>query len=168
MPVTEVLVTRNATYSAEVLARGGLAAKGTQKVAVVACMDSRLDVFAALGLTPGDAHVIRNADGIVTEDTIRSLAISQRLLGTEEIILIHHTDCGMLSFTDDELCRTLEEETGVRPAWAPGSFTDLAGSVRQSISRIKASPFIPRTDAVRGFVLELATGRLVEVDAVEA
>ena len=165
MTVTETLVSRNAAYSTEVLARGGLAAKGRQKVAVVACMDSRVDVFAALGLAPGEAHVIRNAGGIVTEDTIRSLAISQRLLGTEEIILIHHTDCGMLSFTDDELCRALEEETGVQPAWAPGSFTDLAGSVRQSISRIKASPFVPRTDAVRGFVLDLATGRLAEVDA---
>ena len=168
MSVTEALVSRNAAYSADVLSRGGLAAKGTQKVAVVACMDSRVDVFAALGLAPGEAHVIRNAGGLVTEDTIRSLAISQRLLGTEEIILIHHTDCGMLSFTDDELCRTLEEETGVRPAWAPGSFTDLAGSVRQSIARITASPFIPRTDAVRGFVLDLATGRLAEVDAAAA
>ena len=165
MPVTESLLARHRAYSAEVRALGGLAAKGTQKVAVVACMDSRLDVFAVLGLTPGDAHVIRNAGGIVTEDTIRSLAISQRLLGTEEIIL---TDCGMLSFTDDELCRALEEETGVQPAWAPGSFTDLAGSVRQSISRIKASPFIPRTDAVRGFVLDLATGRLAEVDDARA
>ena len=168
MPVTEALVTRNAVYSAEVLSRGGLAAKGAQKVAVVACMDSRVDVFAALGLAPGEAHVIRNAGGLVTEDTIRSLAISQRLMGTEEIILIHHTGCGMLSFTDDELCSALEAETGARPAWAPGSFTDLADSVRQSIARIKASPFIPRTDAMRGFVLNLATGRLEEVDAVEA
>ena len=168
MSVTEALVTRNAAYSAEVRALGGLAAKGTQKVAVVACMDSRLDVFAVLGLTPGDAHVIRNAGGLVTEDTIRSLTISQRLLGTEEILLIHHTDCGMLSFTDEDLCRTLEEETGARPTWAPGFFTDLADSVRQSIARIKASPFVPRTDAVRGFVLDLATGRLEEVDAVEA
>ena len=168
MSVTEALVTRNVTYSAEVLSRGGLAAKGTQKVAVVACMDSRVDVFAALGLTPGEAHVIRNAGGLVTEDTIRSLAISQRLLGTEEIILIHHTGCGMLSFTDDALCSALEAETGARPAWAPGSFTDLADSVRQSIAHIKASPFIPRTDAVRGFVLNLATGRLEEVDAAEA
>ena len=106
MAVTESLLTRHRAYSAEVCARGGLAAKGTQKVAVVACMDSRLDVFAVLGLTPGEAHVIRNAGGVVTEDTIRSLTISQRLLGTEEIILIHHTDCGMLSFTDDEFCRT--------------------------------------------------------------
>ena len=144
MTVTEDLVSRNAAYSAEVLARGGLAAKGKQKVAVVACMDSRVDVFAALGLAPGEAHVIRNAGGLVTEDTIRSLSISQHLLGTEEIHLIHHTGCGMLSFTD------------------------LADSVRQSIARIKASPFIPRTDAVRGFVLDLATGRLTEVDAAEA
>ena len=168
MPVTESLLARHHAYSAEVRALGGLAAKGTQKVAVVACMDSRLDVFAVLGLTPGDAHVIRNAGGIVTEDTIRSLAISQRLLGTEEIILIHHTDCGMLSFTDDEFCRTLEEETGVRPAWAPGFFPDLADDVRRSITRIKSSPFIPHTDAVRGFILDLATGRLEEVDGVEA
>ena len=168
MPVTESLLARHHAYSAEVRALGGLAAKGTQKVAVVACMDSRLDVFAVLGLTPGDAHVIRNAGGIVTEDTIRSLAISQRLLGTEEIILIHHTDCGMLSFTDDGLCRTLEEETGTRPTWEPGTFTDLADDIRRSVTRIKSSPFVPHTDAVRGFVLELATGRLVEVDAVEA
>ena len=168
MTVTEALVSRNAAYSTEVLARGGLAAKGKQKVAVLACMDSRVDVFAALGLTPGEAHVIRNAGGLVTEDTIRSLSISQHLLGTEEILLIHHTDCGMLSFTDEELRRTLEEETGTRPTWAPGAFTDLADSVRQSIARIKASPFIPRTDAVRGFVLDLATGRLAEVDAAAA
>ena len=168
MPVTESLLARHHAYSAEVRALGGLAAKGTQKVAVVACMDSRLDVFAVLGLTPGDAHVIRNAGGIVTEDTIRSLAISQRLLGTEEIILIHHTDCGMLSFTDEELRRTLEEETGTRPTWEPGAFTDLADDIRRSVTRIKSSPFIPHTDAVRGFILDLATGRLEEVDGVEA
>ena len=168
MTVTDTLVSRNAAYSTEVLARGGLAAKGRQKVAVVACMDSRVDVFAALGLAPGEAHVIRNAGGLVTEDTIRSLSISQHLLGTEEILLIHHTGCGMLSFTDEELCSALETDTGARPTWAPGAFTDLAGSVRQSIARIKASPFIPRTDAVRGFVLDLATGRLAEVDAAEA
>ena len=168
MPVTESLLARHHAYSAEVRAQGGLAAKGTQKVAVVACMDSRLDVFAVLGLTPGDAHVIRNAGGIVTEDTIRSLAISQRLLGTEEIILIHHTDCGMLSFTDDGLCRTLEEETGTRPTWEPGTFTDLADDIRRSVTRIKSSPFVPHTDAVRGFILDLATGRLEEVDGVKA
>ena len=168
MTVTETLVSRNAAYSTKVLARGGLAAKGKQKVAVVACMDSRVDVFAVLGLTPGEAHVIRNAGGLVTEDTIRSLSISQHLMGTEEILVIHHTGCGMLSFSDEELCRALAEETGARPTWAPGAFTDLADNVRQSIARIKASPFIPRTDAVRGFVLDLATGRLLEVDAVEA
>ena len=144
MTITEALVSRNAAYSADVLSRGGLAAKGTQKVAVVACMDSRVDVFAALGLAPGEAHVIRNAGGLVTEDAIRSLAISQHLMGTEEILVIHHTGCGMLSFTD------------------------LADSVRQSIARITASPFIPRTDAVRGFVLDLATGSLAEVDAAAA
>ena len=168
MPVTESLLARHHAYSAEVRALGGLAAKGTQKVAVVACMDSRLDVFAVLGLTPGDAHVIRNAGGIVTEDTIRSLAISQHLMGTEEILVIHHTGCGMLSFTDEELCSTLEVQAGARPTWAPGAFTDLADSVRQSIAHIKASPFIPRTDAGRGFVLDLATGRLAEVDAAAA
>ena len=130
MTVTETLVSRNAAYSTKVLARGGLAAKGTQKVAVVACMDSRVDVFAALGLTPGEAHVIRNAGGLVTEDTIRSLAISQHLMGTEEILVIHHTGCGMLSFTDEELCSALEAQTGARPTWAPGAFTDLADSVR--------------------------------------
>ena len=168
MTVTDTLVSRNAAYSTEVLARGGLAAKGRQKVAVVACMDSRVDVFAALGLAPGEAHVIRNAGGLVTEDTIRSLSISQHLMGTEEILVIHHTGCGMLSFTDEELCSALETDTGARPTWAPGAFTDLAGSVRQSIARITASPFIPRTDAVRGFVLDLATGSLAEVDAAAA
>ena len=168
MTVTEALVSRNAAYSTEVLARGGLAAKGKQKVAVVACMDSRMDVFAALGLTPGEAHVIRNAGGLVTEDTIRSLSISQHLLGTEEILLIHHTGCGMLSFTDEELRRTLEEETGTRPTWEPGAFTDLADDIRRSVARIKSSPFIPHTDAVRGFILDLATGRLEEVDAARA
>ena len=168
MTVTEALLTRNSDHSAEVRAHGGLAAKGAQKVAVVACMDSRVDVFAALGLAPGEAHVIRNAGGLVTEDTIRSLTISQRLMGTEEILVIHHTGCGMLSFSDEELCRALAEETGARPTWAPGAFTDLADSVRQSIARIKSSPFIPHTDAVRGFILDLATGRLEEVDAARA
>ena len=168
MTITEALVSRNAAYSADVLSRGGLAAKGTQKVAVVACMDSRVDVFAALGLAPGEAHVIRNAGGLVTEDTIRSLTISQRLMGTEEILVIHHTDCGMLSFTDEELRRTLEEETGTRPTWEPGAFTDLADDIRRSVTRIKSSPFIPHTDAVRGFILDLATGRLAEVDVAAA
>jgi carbonic anhydrase len=132
-------------------------------LAVVACMDARLNVYAILGLEEGEAHVIRNAGGVVTEDEIRSLAISQRLLGTGEIILIHHTDCGMLTFTDDAFKAAIEKETGIKPAWSAEAFTDLDEDVRQSIRRIKASPFIPRTDAVRGFVFDVATGQLQEV-----
>jgi carbonic anhydrase len=134
-----------------------------KKVAVVACMDARLNVYGALGLHEGDAHVIRNAGGVVTDDEIRSLAISQRLLGTEEIILIHHTDCGMLTFTDDAFKASIEQETGIKPEWAAEAFGDLDADVRQSIARIKASPFIPRKDSVRGFVYEVETGRLREV-----
>jgi carbonic anhydrase len=126
-------------------------------------MDARLNVYGALGLTEGDAHVIRNAGGVVTDDAIRSLAISQRLLGTEEIILIHHTGCGMLTFTDDDFRAAIEEDTGIRPQWAAESFPDLEADVRQSIARINASPFIPRKDSVRGFVYEVETGRLREV-----
>jgi carbonic anhydrase len=126
-------------------------------------MDARLNVYAILGLAEGDAHVIRNAGGAVTDDTIRSLAISQRLLGTEEIILIHHTDCGMLTFTDDELRAAIEKDTGIRPEWAAEAFPDLDADVRQSIARIKASPFVPSKDSVRGFVYEVETGRLREV-----
>jgi carbonic anhydrase len=132
-------------------------------VAVVACMDARLNVYAILGLQEGEAHVIRNAGGVVTDDEIRSLAISQRLLGTSEIILIHHTDCGMLTFTDDAFRAGIEKETGIKPPWAAEAFADLDEDVRQSIRRIKASPFIPRTDSVRGFVFDVATGRLREV-----
>jgi carbonic anhydrase len=135
-------------------------AKGT---AVIACMDARLNVYAILGLNEGESHVIRNAGGVVTDDAIRSLAISQRLLGTTEIVLIHHTDCGMLTFTDDQFKRSIQDETGVKPAWAAESFTDLDEDVRQSIARIKASPFIPRKDAIRGFVFDVATGKLNEV-----
>jgi carbonic anhydrase len=120
-------------------------------------------VYGALGLQEGDAHVIRNAGGVVSDDVIRSLAISQRLLGTEEIVLIHHTDCGMLTFTDDEFKAAIEKETGIRPEWAAEAFSDLDGDVRQSIARIKASPFIPSKDAVRGFVYEVESGRLREV-----
>ena len=126
-------------------------------------MDARLQVYEVLGLEVGDSHIIRNAGGVVTDDVIRSLAISQRLLGTEEIVLIHHTDCGMLTFTDDQFKADLEEETGIKPAWAAEAFTDLDADVRQSIARIKASPFIPRTDAVRGFVYDVHTGALREV-----
>ena len=128
-------------------------------------MDARLDPARVLGLEEGDAHVIRNAGGVVTDDEIRSLAISQRLLGTTEIILIHHTDCGMLTFTDDEFKRSIQEDTGIKPEWAAEAFPDLDEDVRQSIARIKASPFIPNKDSVRGFVYEVETGRLREVDA---
>ena len=128
-------------------------------------MDARLDVYSLLGLQRGESHVIRNAGGVVTDDEIRSLAISQRLLGTEEIILIHHTDCGMLTFTDDEFKKSIQDETGIKPEWAAESFTDLDEDVRQSINRIKASPFIPKKDSVRGFVFDVATGKLNEVAA---
>jgi carbonic anhydrase len=126
-------------------------------------MDARLNVYAILGLGEGESHVIRNAGGVVTDDEIRSLAISQRLLGTKEIILIHHTDCGMLTFTDDEFKRGIQDETGIKPEWAPESFTDLDEDVRQSIARIKASPFVVHKDAIRGFVFDVATGKLNEV-----
>jgi carbonic anhydrase len=142
---------------------GQLPLRPSGGVAVVACMDARLAVYDILGLSAGEAHVIRNAGGAITDDEIRSLAISQRLLGTTEIILIHHTDCGMLTFTDDAFKASIEKETGIRPPWAAEAFTDLDDDVRQSIARIKASPFIPHTDAVRGFVFDIATGRLREV-----
>jgi carbonic anhydrase len=126
-------------------------------------MDARLNPYGLLGLAEGDAHVIRNAGGVVTDDEIRSLSISQRLLGTEEIILIHHTDCGMLTFTDDDFKRSVQDETGIKPEWAAEAFPDLEEDVRQSIARIKASPFIPRKENVRGFVYEVESGRLREV-----
>jgi carbonic anhydrase len=133
------------------------------QTAVVACMDARLNVYGILGLKEGESHVIRNAGGVVTDDEIRSLAISQRLLGTREIILIHHTDCGMLTFTDDDFKASIEAETGIKPPWAAEAFGDLDADVRQSIKRITTSPFIPHTDAVRGFVFDVATGLLTEV-----
>jgi carbonic anhydrase len=162
MSSTDQLVANNETY-ANSFDKADLPLPPATKVAVVACMDARLNVYGALGLEEGDAHVIRNAGGVVTDDAIRSLAISQRLLGTEEIVLIHHTGCGMLTFTDDDFKRSIEEDTGIRPEWAAESFPDLDADVRQSIARIKASPFIPRKDAVRGFVYEVETGRLREV-----
>lgn len=128
-------------------------------------LDARLNVYGLLGLNEGDAHVIRNAGGVVTDDEIRSLAISQRLLGTEEIMLIHHTDCGMLTFGDDEFRRQCEEDTGIKPAWAAEAFNDLDADIRQSIARIKTSPFIPKKEKVRGFVYEVETGKLREVEA---
>src|ERR1700754_1432254 len=161
MSVTDDLLANNATYAASFA--GPLPLPPAKHVAVLACMDARLNVYALLGLNEGDAHVIRNAGGVITEDEIRSLAISQRLLGTEEIILIHHTDCGMLTFTDDEFKRSIQDDVGIKPAWAAESFTDLDEDVRQSIARIKASPFIPRKESVRGFVYDVETGRLREV-----
>jgi carbonic anhydrase len=162
MSVTDELVANNETYSAR-FDKGDLPLPPAKKVAVLACMDARLDPARVLGLEEGDAHVIRNAGGVVTDDEIRSLAISQRLLGTEEIVLIHHTDCGMLTFSDDDFRRSIQEETGIKPEWAAEAFGDLDEDVRQSIARIKASPFIPRKDAIRGFVYEVETGRLREV-----
>src|SRR6185369_8247788 len=132
-------------------------------VAVVACMDARLNVYAMLGLEEGQAHVIRNAGGVITDDEIRSLAISQRLLGTREIILIHHTDCGMLTFTDDDFKQSIQEDVGIKPHWSAEAFGDLEDDVRQSIARIKSSPFVPHKDSVRGFVYDVETGKLSEV-----
>ena len=134
-----------------------------KRLAIVACMDARLDLHRLLGLRDGDAHVIRNAGGVVTDDEIRSLSISQRLMDTEEIMLIHHTDCGMLDFTDDDFRRQLRHETGIEPEWAAEAFDDLDDALRQSMARLKASPFIPKKDRIRGFVYELETGRLREV-----
>jgi len=143
--------------------KNGLPLPPGRRVAILACMDARLNPYGLLGLSEGDAHVIRNAGGVVTDDEIRSLAISQRLLGTEEIMLIHHTDCGMLTFSDDEFRQDIQRETGIKPEWPAETFDDLDEDVRQSIARIKASPFIPKTDSVRGFVYDVETGRLREV-----
>jgi carbonic anhydrase len=143
--------------------KGDLALPPARRVAIVACMDARLNPYGLLGLTEGDAHVIRNAGGVITDDEIRSLAISQRLLGTEEIMLIHHTDCGMLTFTDEEFRRQVQEDTGLKPHWTVEAFDDLEEDVRHSIARIKASPFIPRKDSVRGFVYDVETAELREV-----
>ena len=161
MSVTDELLANNARYAESF--SGPLPLPPAKHVAVVACMDARLNVYAILGLKEGEAHVIRNAGGVVTDDEIRSLAISQRLLATTEIILIHHTDCGMLTFTDDSFKRSIQDETGIKPEWAAEAFTDLAEDVRQSIARIKASPFIPHKEAIRGFVFDVATGKLNEV-----
>jgi len=162
MTVTDELLA-NAQRYAENFDRSDLPMPPAKRVAVVACMDARLNPYGLLGLSEGDAHVIRNAGGVITDDEIRSLAISQRLLGTEEIILIHHTDCGMLTFVDDDFRRQIQEDTGIKPEWAAEAFDDLEEDVRQSIARIKASPFIPAKDHVRGFVYDVETGRLSEV-----
>jgi carbonic anhydrase len=162
MTVTDELLRNNAEFASS-FAKGDLPMPPGKGLAVVACMDARLNVYALLGLEEGQAHVIRNAGGVVTEDVIRSLAISQWLLGTSEIILVHHTDCGMLTFTDEDLLGAIELDTGVRPTWSCESFTDLEDDVRATRRRILDSPFIPDKSSVRGFVFDVATGRLTEV-----
>jgi carbonic anhydrase len=162
MSTTDDLLANNEAYVAS-FDKGDLPMPPGRQTAVVACMDARLNPYGVLGLTEGDAHVIRNAGGVVTDDVIRSLAISQRLLGTREVILIHHTDCGMLTFSDDEFKRSIQEETGIKPEWAAEAFSDLDEDVKQSVSRIKASPFIPHKDNVRGFVYHVESGQLREV-----
>jgi carbonic anhydrase len=161
MSVTDEYLDNNARYADAF--SGPLPLPPSRQTAVVACMDARLNVYSILGLRDGEAHVIRNAGGVVTDDEIRSLAISQRLLGTREIILIHHTDCGMLTFTDDAFKRSIQDETGIKPPWSAEAFADLDEDVRQSIARIQASAFIPHKEAIRGFVFDVATGKLNEV-----
>jgi carbonic anhydrase len=164
--VIDDVVDGNAAFASGFdLAASDLHAAPARRLAVLACMDARLDVHALLGLRPGDAHVIRNAGGVATDDAIRSLVISQRLLGTRAVVLIHHTDCGMLSFRDAELRARIEQETGVRPPFAFEAFTDLQADLRQSMARITSSPFLPHRDEVRGFVYDVRTGRLGEVSA---
>jgi carbonic anhydrase len=153
----------NAKKYGDAFDKADLSLPPAMKVAVVACMDARLNPQALLGLDEGDGHVIRNAGGVVTDDAIRSLALSQRLLGTEEIVLIHHTDCGMLTFSDDDFRRQVQDDVGVKPPWAAEAFPDLDEDVRQSIARINASPFIPRKESVRGFVYDVSDGSLREV-----
>jgi len=162
MSVIDELVA-NATSYSDSFDGGDLPLPPAKRVAIVACMDARLNPSGLLGLQEGDAHVIRNAGGVITDDEIRSLAISQRLLGTEEVMLIHHTDCGMLTFADDDFRRQVQDDTGIKPEWAAETFSDLDEDVRQSIARIKASPFVPKKDNVRGFVYEVETGNLREV-----
>ena len=161
MSAIDDYLARNAEYAPTHV--GGQPVAPGQHAAVVACMDSRMRIFPMLGMTGGEAHVIRNAGGVVTDDVIRSLAISQRLLGTREIMLIHHTDCGLAKTTEDDFKGAIEAETGIRPPWAVEAFTDAAADVRQSIGRLKASPFIPHKDVIRGFVFDVATGKLSEV-----
>src|SRR4051812_30037749 len=162
MSTTDELLSNAESYAAS-FDKGDLPLPPARKLAVLACMDARLNPYGILGLQEGDAHIIRNAGGVVTDDEIRSLAISQRLLGTEEIILIHHTDCGMLTFTDDDFKRSVQDDTGIKPPWAAEAFPDLAADVRQSIARIRNSPFVPSKDSIRGFIFDVATGKLEEV-----
>lgn len=161
MSVTDQYLANNEVYATTFT--GPLPLPPSKHVAVVACMDARLDVYRILGLGDGEAHVIRNAGGVITDDEIRSLAISQRLLGTKEIILIHHTDCGMLTFTDDGFKQQIQDDTGIKPNWAAESFIDLEQDVRQSLRRIESSPFVTKHESLRGFIFDVATGRLNEV-----
>lgn len=161
MSVTDEYLANNAEYAKTF--SGPLPLPPSKHVAVVACMDARMNVYGMLGLNEGEAHVIRNAGGVVTDDEIRSLAISQRLLGTREIILIHHTDCGMLTFSDDDFKRDIQAETGIKPEWAAEAFGDVEEDVRQSLRRIEASPFVTKHTSLRGFVFDVATGKLNEV-----
>ncbi len=162
MSQTERLLRNNASYAAS-FTKANLPSRPSRQVAVLACMDARLDVHKILGLQEGEAHVIRNAGGVATDDAIRSLLISQRLLGTDEIILIHHTDCGMLTFKDDEVGSEIQEEIGVRPPFALGAFSNLDEDVLQTTRRLRSNPFIPRKEKIRGFVYNVKTGRLREV-----
>jgi len=161
LTATDEFLANNERYASTF--KGPLPLPPSKHVAVVACMDARLDVYRILGLGDGEAHVIRNAGGVITDDEIRSLAISQRLLGTTEIILIHHTDCGMLTFSDDEFKRGIQDEIGIKPEWAAESFSDLEEDVRQSMRRIEASPFVTKHESLRGFIFDVATGKLNEV-----
>ena len=163
MSVTDDLLKNNEVYASTFT--GPLPLPPAKHIAVVACMDARIDVYRVLGLNEGESHVIRNAGGVITDDEIRSLAISQRLLGTKEIVLIHHTDCGMLTFTDEDFRASIRDDTGVHPEWHSEAFPDLEDDVRASIGRIVNSPFIPIKDSVRGFIFDVATGRLNEVAA---
>jgi carbonic anhydrase len=162
MSETDRLV-ENARAYADSFDKSDLGMPPSKHVAVLACMDARLIPTRVLGLNEGEAHVLRNAGGVVTDDAIRSLAISQNLRGTEEIILLHHTDCGMLTFTDEEFAAKLEEETGQRPGWSAQAFSDVEADVRDSLARLRESPFIPRKDSIRGFVYDVKSGELREV-----
>jgi carbonic anhydrase len=159
--VTDGYLANNADYAKSF--DGPLPLPPSKHVAVLACMDARIDVYRALGINEGESHVIRNAGGVATDDAIRSLAISQRLLGTTEIILIHHTDCGMLTFSDDDFKRAIQDEIGVKPPWSAEAFPDVAEDVRQSLQRIENSPFVTKHTSARGFIFDVATGKLDEV-----
>lgn len=161
-PNTDELVRNNVEFSAR-FADQGLAVEPRRRLAVVACMDSRMDIFEMLGLDHGDAHIVRNAGGVVTDDVVRSLVVSQRLLGTREILLVHHTDCGLQKITEDAFKRQIELETGVKPRWAVEAFADPFEDVRQSMARVSLSPFVLHKDHIRGFVYDVDNGRLVEV-----